>query len=67
VDIYINGVPAARAGGYTTAYEPLPLNDAGKAALKPGKNLLAVHCSQTSGGQYIDIGLVDVAEQVSGK
>jgi len=63
VETYINGVQAAAATGYTTAYESLPLNEAAKAALKPGKNLLAVHCRQTGGGQYIDAGLVNVTEQ----
>ena len=63
VEIYINGVPAATAGGFTTAYEPLPLNEAARTALKPSKNLLAVHCRQTDGGQYIDVGLVEVREQ----
>ncbi len=63
VEIYINGVQAATATGFTTAYEPLPLNESAKAALRPGKNLLAVHCRQSGGGQYIDAGLVELREQ----
>ena len=60
VTVYINGVLAATATGYTSSYEELPLNAAGRAALKPGKNTIAVQCKQTRGGQYIDVGLVDV-------
>ena len=59
VEIYVNGVLAASAAGYITGYEALMMNPAGKAALKPGKNLIAVHCHQTTGGQYIDVGIVD--------
>jgi len=62
-EVYLNGVPAASATGFTTQYEPLPLNAEVRAALKPGENLIAVHCHQTSGGQYIDVGLVQVIEQ----
>ncbi len=58
VDIYINGIAAASASGYTTAYTYLAVNAAGQAALIPNaNNLLAVHCHQTGGGQYIDVGL----------
>ncbi len=60
VEVYINGVLAATAGGFVSGYEELPLNAAGKSALKPGKNILAVRCRQVQGGQYIDVGLVNV-------
>jgi hypothetical protein len=57
VEIYVNGILAATATSYTTDYEALPLTPAAKAALKPGQNLLAAHCHQTGGGQYLDLGL----------
>ncbi|MDB6030283.1 MAG: glycoside hydrolase family 2, partial [Verrucomicrobiales bacterium] len=62
VEIYINGVLAASASGFSTTYETLALTAAGKTALKPDKNVIAVHCHQTRGGQYIDVGLVDVQQ-----
>ena len=60
IEVYINGVQAASAGGFVTDLSLVPLSDQGKAALKPGKNIIAVHCHQTSGGQYLDLGIVDV-------
>jgi hypothetical protein len=63
VEIYLNGVPAAKAGGYTTAYEELPMTAEGKAALKKGENTIAVRCRQTGGGQYIDVGIALVTEK----
>ena len=59
VEIYINGVLAASALGFVSDYALLPMTAAGRAALKPGKNTLAVHCHQTGGGQIIDVGIVE--------
>jgi hypothetical protein len=58
--IYLNGVLAAKVTGYTTDYEEVAISDAARAALKPGKNHIAVHCKQTGGGQYIDVGMVEL-------
>jgi hypothetical protein len=59
-EIYVNGVLGLKTSGYTSAYDTFPLLPAGKAAIQPGKNLIAIHCHQTAGGQYIDVGLADV-------
>jgi hypothetical protein len=59
-EVYINGVLAVKTTGWTTSYEEFPISEAARAALKPGKNIFAVHCHQVKGGQYIDVGLVDV-------
>jgi Glycosyl hydrolases family 2/Glycosyl hydrolases family 2, sugar binding domain/Glycosyl hydrolases family 2, TIM barrel domain len=57
-EIYINGVLAATIGGYNTNYALFPLTTAGQnAILSNANNVLAVHCRQTTGGQYIDVGL----------
>jgi hypothetical protein len=59
-EIYINGVLAGSFSGHTSEYEEFPMTPAGRKALKPGKNCVAVHCKQTRGGQYIDVGIVDL-------
>jgi hypothetical protein len=61
-EIYLNGVLAARLSGFTTEYDLADILPAAKAALKHGKNALAVHCHQTVGGQYIDVGLAIVKD-----
>lgn len=59
-DVYLNGVKIAETHGYTVNYVVVPANAAAKGALKVGQNLLAVHTHQTGGGQYIDVGLVEI-------
>jgi len=63
VEIHINGVLAAKATGYTTDYDELSLTEEGRKALRPGKNVFAVTCRQTGGGQYIDVGLGELVER----
>jgi beta-xylosidase len=58
-EIYLNGVLAAKLKGWTGNYEEVEIQPAAQASLKPGTNLLAVHASQTYGGQSIDAGLVE--------
>ena len=62
-EVYINGVLAAKLSGYTTSYVQATINEKASRALKVGTNCLAVHCAQSGGGQYIDVGLADVVEQ----
>ena len=58
VEIYVNGVLAGTASGYSTSYVFVPMNAAGQAAIVPNSsNVLAVHCHQTGGGQYVDVGI----------
>ena len=58
IDVYVNGVPAYSAPGFISSYEYRPLSQAAKQSIRPNAdNELAVHCRQTAGGQYIDVGL----------
>ncbi len=57
VEVYINGTLAYSAPGYISAYAHFAISDAARAALKiNANNTLAVHCHQTTGGQYVDAG-----------
>ena len=59
----LNGRFITKLDGYTSSYIRVGLDEEAQSVLKVGSNCLAVHCTQTTGGQYIDVGLVDVIEQ----
>ena len=59
-EFYLNGVKAATTKGYIVSYDELSISPEAMATLKPGKNVLAVHCHQTGGGQSIDAGVAEI-------
>ena len=62
VEVFVNGVKVLGLKGYNKEYRPSFVPPSLHGAFHPGENTLAVHVKQTSGGQYIDMGLsVDFA------
>jgi len=58
-EVFINGREIASFKGFTTNYKVVPIEAAKRSALRKGANTIAVHCRQTTGGQFIDVHLVD--------
>jgi hypothetical protein len=58
LEVYLNGVLAANLPGFIEHYEQFELRPEAVATLKAGLNTMAVHCHQTTGGQYVDVGLI---------
>jgi hypothetical protein len=62
-EVYLNGQLLKKLTGYTSSYVLEEPGEKSSGATLKGRNVLAVHCKQTSGGQFIDVGLVEVIEQ----
>ena len=58
-EVYLNGVRVSRLPRWTQAYEDVVLGEEALKALRTGRNVLAIHCHQNGGGQYIDAGLLE--------
>ena len=61
-EVYVNGVLAAKLPGANGGFQYVPLAGDVRAALRAGKNTIAVHAHQVRGGQFIDVGIADVSE-----
>jgi hypothetical protein len=61
-EVYVNGVPAGTFKQWVTCHVLARINIDARRALKRGRNVLAVHCHQTDGGQGVDVGLCLVVE-----
>ncbi|MBQ0088868.1 MAG: DUF5013 domain-containing protein, partial [Prevotellaceae bacterium] len=57
-EVYINGLLAFSATGYITDYKTVSIPSGVLKTIDPkGTNYIAIHCKQTAGGQFIDMGL----------
>ncbi len=54
-EVYINGKLVASFKQWVDAYVNVPFD---ASSLRVGRNVIAVRCKQTSGGQFIDVGIV---------
>lgn len=58
-ELYINGIQVVSTG-YDWKYNVmLELTGEAKSALKKGKNVIAAHCHNVTGGAYVDFGLYE--------
>ncbi len=57
-EVYLNGILAFSGKGYLVDYALFDIAPAAAASLHPGPNTIAVHCRQTAGGQFIDVGII---------
>lgn len=58
-EVFINGKPVAQFKKFATEFSVVLIGPQKAKAIKSGKNVMAVHCKQTGGGQFIDVHLVD--------
>ena len=58
-EVFINGELVKSFVRWTSEYIVVPLEKKGAASLKAGRNVLAVHCHQDAGGQFIDVHVID--------
>lgn len=58
-EVYINGQRVAEFDKWTKNYMLWPLDEKAAKALKTGRNVIAVHCRQDAGNQFIDVGVIE--------
>ena len=64
VEVYLNGKLVLQKAGHVSKYQTHDITRESADVLQTGKNVIAVNCRQTVGGQYIDLGLECFEEAV---
>ncbi|MDN3548079.1 glutaminase family protein [Mucilaginibacter aquaedulcis] len=58
-EVYLNGEKISEQGGANGDLQYFSLPEAAMGKLKKGENVLALHCTNTGGGAWLDAGLAD--------
>lgn len=61
-EIFVNGQQMLGETGASEEYKYIKLDSEKGKLFKKGKNVIAVHCKNTGGGQHIDVGIGKVGE-----
>ena len=61
VEVFLNGVLACRLSDATSTYTLTAIAPEAIATLRAGDNVIAIHCHQRGGGQFIDVGLSEAS------
>lgn len=60
--VWLNGKKVLTTTDYTAGYQTFATQHEAKDVLKQGKNVLAIECKQTRGGQFIDAGILTIGK-----
>jgi len=58
-EFYLNGVLVARKPLFSSKYAKIPIGEKARTTMRPGPNVLAVHCHDIGGARIIDVRLND--------
>lgn len=61
VEVYLNGTLVCQRKGDITDYIIHRLEGPAASVIRKGRNILAAHCHQTTGGQFLDVQVVDLS------
>jgi tetratricopeptide (TPR) repeat protein len=66
-EVFINGVSAGPAIDWSDSMRVIPISRAGQAALRPGRNSIALHCLDVDGGTTVGLGIYCAHEPTLGR
>ena len=63
-EVYLNGQQIYSKKGWLNKFQLFAIDDAVKSKLKKENNVLAIHVTNTAGGQWLDAGIVEAPEVI---